>query len=95
MIQLREIYDKAITSHDPGVKWENVTGDAVAMTYLIKRLVGQVHKLNELGKHDMDLCPLCAGYTWGRPSENGSMDFTRRHCSDCGELRPEPKGADK
>jgi len=43
----------------------------------------------------MDLCPLCAGYTWGRPSESGSMDFTRRHCSDCGELRPEPKGADK
>ena len=91
MIRLREIYDKVKTCVEPGVKWDNLTGDAIAMTYLVKRLVGQVHRLNELGKHNMDLCSLCAGYTWGRPSgAEDSIDFTRRSCHDCGETRPEP-----
>ena len=93
MIQLRKIYErcKSATMCE-GEDWHNPTGDEIVMSYLVKRLVGQVHRLNELGNHDLDLCPLCAGYTWGRPNGEDGMDFTRRSCSDCSEIRPEPEG---
>ncbi len=45
-----------------------------------------------------DVCTVCASFTWGRPSTDapegheGETDFTRRRCSECGELRPNPRG---
>jgi len=93
MINLRRIYDKVKAYHlgdESAEDWANPTGDVIAMSYLVYRLVLQVHRLNKLGNQNLDLCPLCAGDTWGRLSDGGSMDFTRRCCSDCGDIRPEP-----
>jgi len=60
--------------------------------------VGQALQLNRDRPQPHDLCPLCSGYTWGRPSLPGidvnhhdgdTRDYDRRQCSECGEIRPE------
>lgn len=61
-----------------------------------KCLIHEVHVLNGMLSEDkrMDLCPVCAGYTWGRPSLPGigmHLDFGRRRCSTCAHIRDEPR----
>jgi len=78
-------------------EWKNPKNDAINLALLVKRLVGDVHRYHKMVPEQMrhdDLCPVCAGYTWGRPSGNDSAerDYTRRMCSDCGEIRDEPPG---
>jgi len=76
------------------VDWpeRDVQGDAALLVLLVKALVDDVHRLTQQIK-PRDLCPLCAGCTWGRPPENadGGWDYTRRKCHRCGTIRPEPE----
>lgn len=66
-------------------------GDATVLTLLVKSLVDDLHRLNKLRRDPQDLCPRCAGYTWGRPSAADGMDFTKRQCHRCNTVRPEPE----
>jgi hypothetical protein len=67
------------------------------LAFFISRLVAQVHELNKDVAHPQDLCPICAGTTWGRPgrttpsADGDTRDYTRRVCSECGHTRPEPE----
>lgn len=63
-------------------------GDAVLLGMLARTRIAELHALNNRQKNPADLCPVCAGSTWGRPGM--PMDFTRRQCSDCGHIRAEP-----
>lgn len=68
--------------------------DAISLGFLVRSRIAKVLRLNELQAHPADLCPKCAADTWGRPPlpDTGTgMDFTRRRCSDCDHIRPEPE----
>lgn len=65
--------------------------DAAMLTLLVKGLVEDVHRLNDRQVNPQDLCPLCAGYTWSRPSLGDDMDYTKRQCSRCDTIRDEPE----
>jgi len=73
--------------------WEDPATDAIHLSWYVERLVSQVHVLNQMRPEPKDLCPACAGETWGRPSgpDGSALDWRRRKCRECGELRPEPK----
>jgi hypothetical protein len=98
MIPLREILERVEANRWNGPKsWKEAANDATFLALQVKYLVGRIHELNEYAvKEKKDLCKLCAGYTWGRPLIKDGMDFesdyTRRQCSNCGEIRPEPEG---
>ena len=66
--------------------------DACTLVLLAKSLVDDVLTLNAERTHPRDLCPLCAGYTWGRPGQPPNEDYTKRQCHRCGHVRPEPEG---
>lgn len=83
-------------------EWPEAEADAISLYLLCTRLLNQVRHLNEDRRipaiqEVMDLCPVCAGSTWGRPQNpnavNGgdSRDYSQRQCSDCGEIRPDPE----
>ncbi len=93
MIPLREIFKRvraAITERDPP-EWENVRGDAIWLAELVKSRIQYLHFINKQLPEPQDLCLLCGGYTWGRPQNDDGMDYTRRMCNECGEIRPEPE----
>lgn len=61
---------------------------------LLPHLVHQIHVLNGmLPQADrFDLCQPCGGAFWGRPGLGVclGLDFSKRRCSTCGTIRPEP-----
>lgn len=63
-------------------------GDSLVLVLLVQLLVDE-RLANCDGK---DLCPACAGRTWGRPRiEGGSAgDYARRECHVCGWIRGNP-----
>ena len=79
---------------------EELTPDVALLCSHIFRLRDMVLNVNKnilnsdsaMRGHD-DLCPVCASCCWGRPRlpDDSGMDFTRRQCSTCYEIRPEPK----
>lgn len=50
------------------------------------RLLSQVRRLNRERAKPLDLCGECCAETWDRPDH----DYTRRRCSECGTIRPDP-----
>jgi hypothetical protein len=114
MRHLKEILDRAHEyATSPNAEgWPEPENDAVVLSFYVRRLVRQVHNLNDriaAAQHPnkkrriplpnpSDLCPLCAGSTWGRPNlqeeaPNGTWhDYSRRVCSECGLIRCNPPG---
>ena len=76
-------------------EWENPISDAIFLALVVERVVGDLRRANDRlpeGMRYEELCKICGSHTWGRPpGEDGTgMDFTRRICSVCGEIRQEP-----
>lgn len=80
--------------------------DATMLMLLVNGLVEDVHRLNdernhlraECGQDQLYLCPRCASHTWSRPMTGGktqSMDFTKRECSRCKHVYPDPEHDDE
>ncbi len=74
--------------------------DGVTLYFFARRLRSQVLHLNAELDEPEDLCPECAGDTWGRPPPENQEgleghdkwhDYTRRQCHDCNHIRPDPK----
>ncbi len=66
--------------------------DSIILGLLLEERIKQLKTLMEGIKYKapdlyMNLCPKCAGYTWGR----GGRDFTKRICHECGHIRDEPQ----
>lgn len=111
MIPLKPILERChrdLVERDKDAPWDNPRQDAVYLSLYVGRLVDQVRRLNAdrsigVRMEPLDLCPVCAGDTWGRPLPPDAVgnpdfkgdrhDFTRRECHDCGEIRPEPDDA--
>ncbi len=99
MFALREILERADHRRcREDYEWPDPKSDASTLALFFQSAAGQVLHLNRDRPQPEDLCPLCAGYTWGRPSLPGIdvnhhdgdvRDYTRRMCSECGEIRPE------
>ena len=92
-LDLRAIEDRAavvILERKIDENWskEDAQEDAMLLTLLVKDLADELLELNSRLKEPRDLCPRCAGRTWGRPSGD---DYTRRQCHRCGEIRQEPE----
>lgn len=77
--QILERVEQRLTSREPE-GWPCPEEDAMNLTFLVRRLITQVHRMNrdiERAQRPrklrialpppQDLCPLCAGYTWDRP----------------------------
>lgn len=79
MIQLSDILRRCETG-------DATPEDAVDLSYLVIRLVRQVRAQTP----DVDLCPACAGNTWGRRG-GSEPDWSTRVCSTCGTVRLEPE----
>lgn len=89
MFNLKEILERYPDNHldVKPVDAELARRDAWTLALFVRSRVARIHNLTE----SKDLCPVCAGYTWGRPQQRfGGMDFTRRQCNECTEIRSEP-----
>lgn len=81
--------------------WQKPEADAYAAKTLVARLVRQVKVLNDGLENPIDICPECCATCWHRPGKPGvhedwfAEDFTKRRCSDCGEIRPDPDKDEK
>ena len=76
-----------LIERDPDFEWPNADEDATLLVLLVKALADDVHELNRRLDEPRDLCPLCAGHTWGL-REDGEED--ERECHRCGTRRPVP-----
>ena len=96
-IELDRIEEHAtslIIKRMPTPEWDadKAQEDAALLMLLVNSLVENLHTLNERLPKPMDLCPRCAGHTWGRPGPPGDEDYTQRQCHRCGTIRADPEG---
>lgn len=82
--------------------WDAFTNDrdGVTLYFFVQRLRAQALRLNAELAEPKDLCPKCAGDTFGRPAPENQEgleghdkwhDYTRRICGECKHIRPEPE----
>ena len=101
-IELRRIHESVqllLSREDISWPEDQLTNDAILLSFLVKRLVNQVHQLNNRLPDGIreDLCPECAEPYWSRPGcgLDFNSNYTRRVCSTCYTVRDEPARNDE
>jgi len=86
MLTLRERIKRALAA-------DAASGDAAVFAAILAERIQMIRRMNSTSENPQDLCPMCAGYRWGRPRLANAPDFTRRQCSEtfCGHIREEPE----
>lgn len=89
MIPINEILDR-VPAH-PNIPNESdietLRTDVFWLALLVRRMRKQLLHMNK----NLDMCPDCCGVCWGRPPTGKGIDYSRRRCSECGKIRPEPR----
>lgn len=105
---LAEILERAHQQSIPRNKPEpypEAAQDAVVLGLFLRARIGDIKRAVEcdnlriLTSGDGDVCPTCAGYTWGRPmlpderEEKDRHDYSLRECHECCTVRNNPPEA--